>query len=152
VTGEDILGATTVIYNLTNTEGIEEYDECAAWYAHHKAGTLDPNAPKKNIAYVFRILDLRNAPIFRPVPLSMIRIGSLCFVGFGGEAFTSYGQIMRELAPEKFVVCAVCANGYEDYLPTAEAFQQGGYEAKSSLFTPSLQQELVEAAEKLLKE
>ena len=53
---------------------------------------------------------------------------------------------MRALAPEKFVVCTVCANGYEGYFPTEEAFAQGGYEAKSSLFTPTLEREIIDAA------
>ena len=56
---------------------------------------------------------------------------------------------MRELAPEKFLVCAVCANGYEGYFPTEEAFGQGGYEAKSSLFTPTLEREVVDAAKSI---
>ena len=75
----------------------------------------------------------------------------MAFVGFGGEAFTAYGQLIRDLVPESFVVCAVCANGYEGYLPTEEAFRQGGYEVNDVLFTPSLEQELVAAAKALFK-
>jgi hypothetical protein len=58
---------------------------------------------------------------------------------------------MRALAPDKFVVCAVCANGYEGYYPTEEAFAQGGYEAKSSLFTPTLEHEILDAARAVMQ-
>ena len=152
VSGEQIRGGISVVYNRTNTEGMERYDEMKAWYDDYEAGKLDPKPHITELAYAHRIIRLRTSPIFRPVPVTVIRIGDMAFVGFGGEAFTAYGQLIRDLVPESFVVCSVCANGYEGYLPTADAFQQGGYEAKSSLFTPCLQQELVEAAEKLLKE
>ena len=152
VSGEQIRGGISVVYNRTNTEGMERYDEMKAWYDDYEAGKLDPKPHITELAYAHRIIRLRTSPIFRPVPVTVIRIGDMAFVGFGGEAFTAYGQLVRDLVPESFVVCSVCANGYEGYLPTADAFQQGGYEAKSSLFTPCLQQELVEAAEKLLKE
>ena len=97
------------------------------------------------------IIRLRTAPVFHPVPLTVMGIGGVAFVGFGGEAFTAYGAAMRKLAPEKFVMCAVCANGYEGYFPTEEAFAQGGYEAKSSLFTPTLEKEIVAAADEIFK-
>ena len=57
----------------------------------------------------------------------------------------------RDLAPDKFVVCAVCANGYEGYLPTEKAFQQGGYESKSSLFTPTLETEIRSALQQMVE-
>ena len=49
---------------------------------------------------------------------------NMLFAGFGGEAFTAYGRAVRALAPEAFVISAVCANGYAGYLPTAKAFSE----------------------------
>jgi hypothetical protein len=72
--------------------------------------------------------------------MSFISIGQVVLVGFGGEAFTAYGKAMRELCPDKFVISAVCTNGYAGYFPTAEAFEQGGYEACSSFFLPTVEQ------------
>ena len=148
---EGIFAECTVLYNKTNLEGIDEYAKYRAWYDDHEAGRLSYNPHITELAYASRIIRLREAPIFHPVPLSMIGVGGLIFVGFGGEAFTAYGAAMRSLAPEKFVVCAVCANGYEGYFPTEEAFAQGGYEAKSSLFTPTLEQEILAAARTILQ-
>ena len=141
-----IFAENVVLYNRTNTEGIEDYDKYKAWQEDHEAGRLGYNPHITELAYASRIVRLRTAPLFHPVPLTVMGVGSVAFVGFGGEAFTAYGAAMRALAPEKFVVCAVCANGYEGYFPTEEAFAQGGYEAKSSLFTPTLEQELISAA------
>ena len=150
VSGDEISGQFTVVYNRTNTVDIEKYDEYKAWYDDYEAGKLDPKPHITELAYATRIINLRTSPIFRPVPLTVIRFGDVVLTGFGGEAFTAYGQMTRDLAPGKFVVCAVCANGYEGYLPTEKAFQQGGYESKSSLFTPTLESEILASLKQMM--
>lgn len=146
-----IFAEETIVYNKTNTEDIDQYDKYKAWYDDYEAEKLDYKPHITELAYARRIINLRTSAIFRPVPLTVMGFGNVAFVGFGGEAFTAYGKYMRDLAPEKFVVCAVCANGYEGYLPTEEAFAQGGYEAKSSLFTPTLESEIIAAAKEMLE-
>lgn len=151
VSGDAISGQVSVIYNRTNTVDIEKYDEYKAWYDDYEAGKLEPKPHITELAYASRIIKLRTSPIFRPIPLTAISFGDVVFFGFGGEAFTAYGQSIRDLAPGKFAVCAVCANGYEGYFPTEKAFEQGGYESKSSLFTPTLEQEILTAAKEMLE-
>jgi len=150
VSGDAISGQITVVYNRTNTVDIEKYDEYKAWYEDYEAGKLDPKPHITELAYATRIINLRTSPIFRPVPLTAIAVGGVLFFGFGGEAFTAYGQAIRDLAPDKFVVCSVCTNGYEGYFPTEKAFAQGGYESKSSLFTPTLEKEILSAAKQMV--
>ena len=108
---------------------IEKYDEYKAWYEDYENKRLDYVPHITELAYATRIINLRTSPIFRPVPLTVIRFGDVVLTGFGGEAFTAYGQMTRDLAPDKFVVCAVCANGYEGYLPTEKAERHGHYSA-----------------------
>ena len=149
---ETVYAEHRVIYNRTNTEGIERYDECVRWVKDYKA-CKHPSDTYTMVerAFCYRVAALLQQPLFRPVPITVIGVGGVVFVGFGGEAFTSYGKIMRDLCPDKFVVSAVCANGYEGYLPTAEAFSQGGYEACSSFFMPTLEEEIVSAAKEMLE-
>ena len=150
-TDAGIFAENVVLYNKTNLEGVDQYDKYKAWYADYEAKRLDYHPHITELAYASRIIRLRTAPVFHPVPLTVLGVGSVAFVGFGGEAFTAYGAAMRKLVPEKFVVCAVCANGYEGYFPNQEAFEQGGYEAKGSLFTPTLEKEIIEAADGIFK-
>lgn len=150
--GEDVFGKHKVIYNLTNTQDMDKYDHYKAWYADYEAGKLDYKPHITELGYASRIIKLRSAPIFRPVPLSVIGFGNVLFVGFGGEAFTAYGQAVRELAQDKFVVCTACTNGYEGYLPTEKAFAQGGYESSSALFTPTLEKEILSSVKELLSD
>ena len=83
--------------------------------------------------------------------MSAITVGDIAFVGLGGEPFSHYADAIREGAPDKTVITCTCANGFEGYLPTATAFQEGGYEATASAFTPDLEDQCVGAAVELLK-
>jgi len=160
VEGEKIFAEHTIVYNLTNTDGIELYDEAAEYDRRYRELTAAGAAWNKSglvtehftsIYHARRILALRKTTVYRPVPLTVMGIGDVALVGFGGEAFTAYSKMAKDLAPDKFMLTAVCANGYEGYFPTAEAFEQGGYEAISSLFTPTLESEILGALAPMLK-
>ncbi|MBQ9116815.1 MAG: hypothetical protein IJY04_07300 [Clostridia bacterium] len=146
-----VFAEQTVVYNRTNLTDIDKYDHYKAWYEDYEAGRLPSEPHITELAYARRIVRLRVAPIFLPVPLSVFSFGGVTLVGFGGEAFTAYATAVREMLPGRFAISAVCANGYEGYYPTEEAFAQGGYEAKSSLFTPTLQREIISALEEIFK-
>ncbi len=148
----EIYSETATVYNKTNIEGIDDYDKYKAWYADYEAGRLDYKPHITELAYASRIIRLRKAPILRPVPLTVVGVGDTVLVGFGGEAFTAYSAAVRALAPKQFVMTAVCANGYEGYFPTEKAFAEGGYEAKSSLFTPSLEGEIIGKLREMIKD
>lgn len=147
---DGIFAESVVIYNKTNDEGKERYDEYKAWYDDYEAGKLSEKPNMTQLACARRIIKLKDSPDSRPVPLTVIGVGSVLFVGFGGEAFTSYGEKMRSLAPNKFVLSSVCTNGYQGYFPSEDAFYQGGYESGGSLFTPTLESEIVSAVKEIL--
>ena len=84
------------------------------------------------------------------MPVTVISFGDISIVGFGGEPFTHYATAVREACPDRYIVASCCANGGEGYLPTASAFAEGGYEARSSMFTPTLESECVDTAVKLI--
>ncbi len=150
-TGEDVFGGVRLIYNRTNTSGIEYFDEAERFIADYKAGLHCPTEHVTDISYAMRVQRLLTAPIYRAVPVTLLRLGDVCFVGFGGEPFTNYGTAAREIAGDKTVICTCCANGYEGYLPTAKAFAEGGYEINTSLFTAELQQQCIGALAEMLE-
>lgn len=148
----DIHAKQTVVYNRTRTDGIEDYDVCKPIYdEYQKTFRIPEDAPIKNLAYLRRVVELRTDPIWRNIPVSAVTIGNLAFVGLGGEPFSHYAEAIREGVPEKTVISVTCANGFEGYLPTEEAFREGGYEATASAFTPDLESQCVNAAIDLLK-
>ena len=141
------------VYQMTRLDGAELYDDCNAKLKAVNDGTL----PLSVLDYVGgkggagRIVRMRTDPLFRKVPVSVISLGKINFVGFGGEPFTHYATAVREALPEKYIVAVCSANGYEGYLPTEAAFSEGGYEASSSPFQPSLETECVGMAVEMIK-
>ena len=148
----DVRAAQTAIYNRTRTDGYEDYDICKPIYDEfQRTFKIPEDAAIKDLAYLRRIVEMRTDPIWRVVPVSAIAVGDLAFVGLGGEPFSYYAEAIRNGAPDKLVITMTCANGFEGYLPTEEAFREGGYEATASAFTPDLESQCVGAAVELLK-
>lgn len=134
-----------IVFNRTRTDGIEKFEEAKRFLDENKEA--NGSAELGNCS---RIVRLRNAPIFQQIPISVINLGNVGFVGFGGEPFTQYGDDIREKCPDRFLICACNANGAEGYLPNSEAFAEGGYEASSSMFSPEIEDQCIEMAKKLL--
>ena len=147
-------GAMDVVYNKTRTEGDEKYEEAKALLAQDREKLMhDPAIGITALGAAARVVRLREvAPVYQKVPVTVLSLGEVVIVGFGGEPFTHYGEAIRERATNKTVITACCANGYEGYLPTAQAFCEGGYEASSSPFSTTLESECVDAAIALIAE
>ena len=90
-------------------------------------------------------------------PVHAVRIGDGVIVTGPGETFTEYGIAVKERSPGAPTLYAGYTNEIIGYLPTANEYQYGGYEAgygyKSvglpSLFDPSVEQICVETGVRL---
>ena len=150
VSGEKVYGEVQYCFIPTNTAGIERFDECVELKRKLDAGEIKLEMGDK--AEVNRIAQIRKESLFQRIPVSVLCVGEIGFVGYGGEPFTQYGVASREAAPEMFIVACCLVNGGQGYLPTREAFEEGGYEAKNSRFTPGLADTVQgEAAEMLAR-
>jgi hypothetical protein len=77
--------------------------------------------------------------------ISALAFGPLLHVGVGGELFVALGQRIRAaLGDDRTCVAALC-DGYAGYLPTADAFEIGGYEPNASVIVAGEGERLVEA-------
>jgi len=155
-TADQTIGAgITTVYNKTRTDKEEFFDECRALYEAYELKqdhSVDKTPSGIRLAEAYRVMRIRTeAPLYQKIPVTALRVGEIAFVGFGGEPFTHYATAVREKFPQKTVIAACCANGFQGYLPTAQAFKQGGYEAISSPFSPNLEEDCVIAATELLK-
>ena len=146
-------GAVETVYNKTRTDGEECYEAAKALLeGDGKANMENPTVGITELGRARRIVNLKkSAPVYEKVPVTVLTIGKIAFVGFGGEPFTHYAEAIRERAADKTVFTACCANGYEGYLPTAQAFIEGGYEASTSPFTPSLEGDCVDTVMALME-
>jgi hypothetical protein len=86
-----------------------------------------------------------------------IRIGDLALIGLPGEVFVETGLEIKARARSRGIKAVVVelANDYLGYLPTDQAFSDGGYEvgvARSLGFGPGLERSLLEEAKAILRD
>ncbi len=139
------------VYNRTNTKGEERYDEMLKFYNDYLDGKINIRGNLADVAEAQRIINIRKRALNNAVRISAVKLGEIVFLGIGGEPFTAYGDIVRAAAGDRFAVCVCCTNGYEGYLPVKTAFDEGGYEARSTNFSPELEEQVTETINNMLK-
>lgn len=92
--------------------------------------------------------DLREA-----VPIQAFRLGAVGLAAFPCELFTEFSRELRASVPFKHTLIAQMANGWHGYIPTARAFEHGGYEccyALQSRLVPEAGRIMTDTAAELL--
>jgi len=83
--------------------------------------------------------------------VTSVGFGDVAFVGFPGEPFTEIGRQLKKQSQFKMTIPCCCANGYQAYFPTVNAFEEGGYEIRSSRYKKGTAEKLLEAGIELTK-
>ena len=143
----DVKCSQSVVFVKNRTDGVEDYEICSKIYSDFlKTLKVPKDAPIRDLAYLRRVSSIYSDPIYRAIPVSIAKIGDVLFFGLGGEPFTGYGKAFRARFEGKTVLTLCCANGFEGYLPTLEAYCQGGYEVTASPFEKELEEICIEKA------
>lgn len=79
-----------------------------------------------------------------------LRIGPVGLVGFPGEPFSEIGARVKAGSPFRWTLFSGYTNDYLGYVPTREAYAEGGYEVDTTPFLPDAGDRLVEASLALL--
>lgn len=96
----------------------------------------------------------------RQLEIQAIRLGDALLVGLPGEAFVEIGLAIKAASPMPRTLVVGYANGVLGYIPTAKAFEEGGYEVDSAhkfyygvyRFKPDVERLVTEAATALTRE
>ncbi len=104
------------------------------------------------ISHAARVLLLREEPDEKELHVTGFRMGEFALVGFPGEPFTDIGRQVKNASPAKMTFAACCANGYEGYYPMQSAFDEGGYEARSSKYRAGTAEKLIKEGKSVLSE
>lgn len=124
--------------------------------ALHKAGR-DDEIPYKGmelttvVAEAMRMLRLEHGPEGFDLTLSALAIGPAVLVGIPGEPFTGIGRGIKDGSEFAITLPCCCTNGYEGYFPMQDAYDEGGYEARSSNFAAGVAEKLIDAGVTLTK-
>ena len=102
------------------------------------------------VAEAARMLKLEHGPESFDMNLLGIAIGPVAMVGIPGEPFTGIGRGLKATEGWDLVIPTCCTNGYEGYFPMRDAYDEGGYEARSSRFSAGVAELMIEEGRKLL--
>ncbi|MBL7044237.1 MAG: neutral/alkaline non-lysosomal ceramidase N-terminal domain-containing protein [Pirellulaceae bacterium] len=84
--------------------------------------------------------------------VQVLRVGEYFIVGLPSEVFVEYQIEIRQRSGADFTFVSELANDSISYICTPKAFEEGGYEARSSSLAPEAGKTLVDAALKLVDE
>ncbi len=125
--------------------------------ALHQAGK-DDELPYKGmmlttvVAEAGRMIRLEHGPESFDMELSAISIGEVVLLGIPGEPFNGIGRALKETEGWGMIIPTCCTNGYQGYFPMKEAYDEGGYEARSSNFRAGVAEQIIEEGRALLGE
>jgi len=86
-----------------------------------------------------------------PIVLSALHINNSSMLHLPAESFIEYQLGAQQAAPERFVACAAYGDGGPWYIPTEEAYPQGGYEVSVAWCAPKVDDILSQGVRELLK-
>ncbi len=89
---------------------------------------------------------------FIDLNITAIGFGPLAFLGIPGEPFCETGEAIRKASPYEFTCVCCHTNGAEGYYPTAETFDHGGYEPRSTRLKKGAAEQVLETSVKLLND
>lgn len=85
-----------------------------------------------------------------PIVLSGLHLNGVSILHLPAECFIEYQLRAQQLSPDRFVACAAYGDGGPWYIPTKEAYPQGGYEVSVAWSDPAIDDVLSQGIQKLL--
>lgn len=143
----------TVASNQDNSR-LEEAERIVKLHAEGKDSELPYTEMELTtvVAEATRIVLLKDGPESFDFRLTAIGFGDIAFTGFPGEPFVEIGRRVEADSPFKVTHTCCLANGAGGYFPTKSAYDEGGYEARSSRLKKGVDDILVTGAVELLNE
>ena len=104
------------------------------------------------VAEALRMCRLEHGPENFYLGLKGVKIGNVALVGIPGEPFTGIGRGIKEGEGFEMIMPACCTNGAQGYFPMKDAYDEGGYEAGSSIFRAGVAEIIIEEGKQLVKD
>ena len=86
-----------------------------------------------------------------PIVLSGLHVNNVSLLHLPAESFIEYQLDAQQAAPDRFVACAAYGDGGPWYIPTEEAYPQGGYEVSVAWCAPKVDDILSRGVRTLLE-
>jgi len=103
------------------------------------------------VAEAIRMCRLAGGPESFKLTLSGLRIGEVALVGIPGEPFTDIGVGVKQAPDWGLILPCALTNGNEGYFPVTSAYDEGGYEARTSPYKAGVAEKIIKESHELLK-
>ncbi|MBE7022735.1 MAG: hypothetical protein E7414_05935 [Ruminococcaceae bacterium] len=154
--GHKISYGSSVVTLASNQENdrLEEAERIVKLHAEGKDAELPYTEMELTtvVAEATRIVLLKNGPLSYDFELSAVAIGDVAFSGFPGEPFVEIGRRVEAASPFAMTVTCCLVNGGDSYFPTSSAYDEGGYEARTSRLKKGADDVLVKGTTELLNQ
>ncbi len=139
----------------TNKATAEELKEAHRIHEVHATGKdselgLEGMMLTTVVAEAERMYNLENAPDTFPMWISAVKIGKIALVGAAGELFNKIGVELKKTYGWDAILPCSLTNGAEGYFPMMDSFNEGGYEAKASIFKPGVGELIIKESKEML--
>lgn len=104
------------------------------------------------VAEALRMCEMENGPEEFHLGLTGVKIGPVAFVGIPGEPFTDIGVGIKDTEGWDMILPCALTNGDEGYFPMKSAYDEGGYEARTSPYRSGVAEAIIAGGKELLKE
>ena len=104
------------------------------------------------VAEAARMVRLEHGPESFPMNFLGVAVGNVALFGIPGEPFTGVGRGLKEAEGWDLVLPCCLTNGCRGYFPMIDAYEEGGYEARSSSFKAGSAELIVKEGCELLSE
>lgn len=140
-------------YNKGKPENMGEAERIFTIYetrGHKVANTAAKETGIMTMWAAVRMMNLKDEPDDKNLHITALAVGDAVFAGYPGEPFTEIGRTVKKNSPFAVTFTACAANGYEDYFPMQDSFDEGGYEAESALFAGGTAERMIDASLELI--
>lgn len=104
------------------------------------------------VAESIRMCNLENGPDFFELDLTGLRIGPVVLIGIPGEPFTDIGVQIKDTEGWSMILPCCLTNGNEGYFPMLSAYNEGGYESRTSQYKAGVAEAIIAGGKALLEE
>ncbi|MBQ2696169.1 MAG: hypothetical protein IJF61_02580 [Clostridia bacterium] len=104
------------------------------------------------VAEAERMCLLENGPEYFDMDFMGIKLGEVAIVGIPGEPFTEVGVGIKDTDGWGIIMPCALVNGSMGYFPMMSAYNEGGYEARSTRFKAGVGERIIENSKAVLDE
>ena len=104
------------------------------------------------VAEALRMCRMENGPESYNVRLTGVKLGPVAMLGIPGEPFTEIGVDIKDTTGWNMIMPCSLTNGNIGYFPVRSAYEEGGYEARTSPFKAGVAEKIIDGAKNLLDE